>query len=225
MAWLVEFYRSPVAKKLVMAVTGILLFGFVLFHMLGNAKMYLGEEAFNAYAEGLRAFGEPFIPHGQALWVARIGLLAAALLHIWSAWSLTLINRRARPTAYVRQETVKASYASRTMRWGGVILLLFIVYHLLHLTFGSVHGDFIPENPYHNVVAGFQNPIVSAFYILANLVLAFHLYHGLWSLFQSLGWNHPSYKSLRRGFATTFALLVTAGNVSFPLAVLAGIVK
>lgn len=224
MARLVEFYRSPLAKKVVMALTGIALFGFVLVHMLGNTKMYFGEEAFNAYAEGLRTFGKPFLGHGQALWIARIGLIAAALLHIWSAWELTLLNRRARPVGYVRRETVQASYASRTMRWGGVIILLFIVYHLLHLTFGTVHASFDKSNPFQNVVEGFQNPVVSAFYILANVVLAFHLYHGLWSLFQSLGWNHPSYKNLRRHFATTFALIVTAGNVSFPLAVLAGIV-
>ena len=225
MAWLVEFYRSPLAKKAVMAITGILLFGFVLTHMLGNAKMYFGEEAFNAYAEGLRFLGSPFLPHGQALWIARIGLLVAVLLHIWSAWKLTLINRRARPSPYVRKDIVQASYASRTMRWGGVIIFLFVVYHLLHLTFGTVHSDFVEGNPYHNVVTGFQNPIISAFYILANVVLAFHLYHGLWSMFQSLGWNHPSYRNLRRSFARAFALLVTAGNISFPLAVLAGIVK
>ena len=111
------------------------------------------------------------------------------------------------------------------MRWGGVIILLFVVYHLLHLNWGTVHSDFIVGNPFHNVVTGFQNPIISAFYILANVALAFHLYHGLWSMFQSLGWNHPSYKNLRRNFATVFTLLVTAGNISFPLAVLAGIVK
>ena len=225
MAWLVDFYRSPVAKKIVMAVTGLILFGFVVGHMLGNAKMYLGESSFNAYAEGLRSLGEPFLPHGQALWIARLGLLAAVGLHIWSAWQLTLLNRRARPVSYARKETVQATYASRTMRWGGVIILVFIVYHILHLTLGTVHGSFDQGNPYHNVVSGFQNPLVSAFYIVANILLAFHLYHGLWSMFQSLGWNHPSYKNLRRHFATVFALLVTLGNISFPLAVLAGIVR
>lgn len=225
MAWLVDFYRSPLAKKVVMAVTGIILFGFVVGHMAGNAKMYLGEEAFNHYAEGLRAIGDPLLGQGQALWIARFGLLAAVLLHIWSAWQLTLLNRRARPTPYVRREMVQATYASRTMRWGGVIILLFVVYHLLHLTFGSAHPSFQQGNPYHNVVSGLQNPAVAAFYILANVALAFHLYHGLWSLFQSLGMNHSSYKSARRIFASVFSLLVTAGNISFPLAILAGIVK
>ncbi len=225
MAWLVDFYRSPLAKKAVMAVTGVMLFGFVIGHMAGNAKMYLGAEVFNHYAEGLRTLGAPLLGHGQALWIARIGLLGAVLLHIWSAWQLTLLNRRARPTAYVRRDLINATYASRTMRWGGVIILLFVVYHLLHLTFGSVHPSFEQGNPYHNVVSGLQNPWVSAFYIVANLALAFHLYHGLWSMFQSLGWNHPSYKSARRIFASVFAVLVAAGNISFPLAVLAGIVK
>jgi succinate dehydrogenase / fumarate reductase cytochrome b subunit len=225
MSGFVDLYGSPVAKKFVMAVSGLMLFGFVLVHMAGNAKMYLGEAAFNAYAEGLRAIGEPFLPHGSALWIARSGLIVAVLLHIWSAWQLTLLNRRARPRGYERKAVVQATYASRTMRWGGVIILVFIVYHLLHLTFGTVHSSFDPTNPYHNVVAGFQNYWVSGFYILANVLLAFHLYHGLWSLFQSLGWNHPSYRGLRRPLATAFAVVVTAGNISFPLAVLAGIVK
>ncbi len=225
MSRLMDFYRSPMAKKMVMAVTGVALFGFVLTHMLGNAKMYLGQEAFNEYAEGLRTLGEPFIPRTNLLWVMRIGLLGSVVLHIWSAWQVTLLNRRARPKAYRKKELISASYASRTMRWGGVIVLAFVVYHLLHLTFGSVHPDFDQSNPYHNVVSGFLNPWVSLFYIVANVALAFHLYHGLWSMFQSLGWNHPSYRSLRRPFAAVFALFVTAGNISFPLAVLAGVVK
>lgn len=224
MSRLMDFYRSPMAKKMVMAVSGAMLFGFVVGHMLGNAKMYLGEHAFNAYAEGLRSLGEPFVPHGQLLWVARIGLLAAVLLHIWSAWQLTLLNRRARPISYAKKTTTQATYASRTMRWGGVIILAFVVYHLLHLTFGSVHPNFDATNPFHNVVSGFQNVWVSLFYIVANVALAFHLYHGLWSMFQSLGLNHPSFKALRRPFAALFAILVTAGNISFPLAVLAGVV-
>jgi succinate dehydrogenase / fumarate reductase cytochrome b subunit len=107
------------------------------------------------------------------------------------------------------------------MRWGGVIILLFVIYHLLHLTFGTVHSNFIPGDVYHNVVAGFQNPLVSAFYIIANIALGFHLYHGLWSMFQSLGWNHPTFNKWRRNFATAFAIIITLGNISMPIAVLA----
>ncbi len=207
-----------------MAVTGLMLFGFVLGHMVGNLKLYLGEAALNHYAEWLRTLGEPMIPHGQALWIARIGLLAAVVLHIWSAWQVSVLSRKARPRRYVKQHYVQATYASRTMRWGGVIVLAFIIYHLLHLTFGSVHPEFEPGEVYRNVVIGFQSIWVSLFYIVANIFLALHLYHGLWSLFQSLGWNHPSIKNLRRPIAAVFALVVAAGNISFPLAVLFGVV-
>jgi succinate dehydrogenase / fumarate reductase cytochrome b subunit len=224
MAWLIEFYKSAVGKKAVMAVSGIVLFGFVVTHMLGNLKLYQGPEKLNAYAEWLRTIGEPALPHEGMLWILRLGLIAAVVLHIWSAWQVTVLSRRARPEGYARKAWVQATYASRTMRWGGVIVLAFILYHLLHLTFGTVHGDFVHGDVYHNVVSGFQNPLISGFYIVANLCLGLHLFHGLWSMFQSLGWNHPSFKAVRRPFALTFALLITAGNVSFPLAVLTGLV-
>ena len=224
MSWLIDAYRSNVTKKAVMAVTGILLFGFVLTHMAGNLKLYLGPEAMNHYAEWLRELGEPALPHGMALNLARVGLLAAVGLHIWSAWAVTQASRKARPQAYVKPDTVQSTYAARTMRWGGVILFLYILYHLLHLTFGTVHPDFIPGDVYHNVVTGFQVWWVSGVYILANLALGLHLYHGLWSLFQSLGWNHASYAGVRKHFATVFAVVVTAGNISFPVSVLAGLV-
>jgi succinate dehydrogenase / fumarate reductase cytochrome b subunit len=134
------------------------------------------------------------------------------------------MNRRARPIGYNQRDYVAATYAARTMRWGGVIILLFIIYHLLHLTFGVVHPSFIENDPYHNVVAGFQVWWVSAFYIIANLALGLHLYHGLWSMFNSLGLNHKTVNHWRRYFATAFALIITLGNVSFPIAVLIGAV-
>lgn len=224
MGWILDLYRSAVFKKYVMAITGVMLFGFVLTHMAGNLKVYAGAEAFNDYAEGLREIGKPIFGTGQFLWLARIGLLAAAVLHIWSAVSLTRLNRRARPSRYVMERHQASTYASRTMIWGGLIVLLFIVYHLLHLTFGTVHADFIPGDVYHNFVIGFQNPLVSSFYVLANLALGFHLYHGLWSLFQSLGWNGARFNDVRKTFAVGFALLVSAANISFPIAVLTGAV-
>jgi succinate dehydrogenase / fumarate reductase cytochrome b subunit len=221
----VNFYRSQLGKKIVMAVTGIVLFGFILGHMLGNLKLYLGPHALNGYAEGLRDLGEPFTPRTFLLWVARSVLLVSVVMHITSATQLTLINRKARPEDYTKRDWIAANYASRTMRWGGVIILLFVIYHLMHFTFGAVHPDFVRGDVYHNVVTGFRVPWVSGFYMVAQLALGMHLYHGLWSLFQSLGWNHPRFNPLRRVFAQTFAVVVTVGNVSFPIAVLTRLVK
>lgn len=224
MGWILDLYRSALFKKYVMAVTGVMLFGFVLTHMAGNLKAYAGAEVFNHYAEGLRELGKPIFGHGQFLWVARLGLLAAVGLHIWSAFSLTAHNKKARPDRYVKETHQKSTYASRTMIWGGVIVLLFVIYHLLHLTFGTVHSDFIPGDVYHNFVVGFQSPLVSSFYILANVALGFHLYHGLWSMFQSLGWTGARWNVLRKQFAVAFALLVSGANISFPIAVLTGVI-
>ncbi|MEM8930564.1 MAG: succinate dehydrogenase cytochrome b subunit [Acidobacteriota bacterium] len=226
MVWILDLYRSPMAKKVVMAGTGLILFGFVFVHMLGNLKLYAGPESLDTYAHFLREVGYPLIPKEGVLWAFRFGLLAAVGLHILSAWQLTQISHKARPQKYAhapkRQES---TYASRTMRWGGVILLLFIVYHLLHLTTGSVHPEFEHGAVYSNVVAGFQNPLVAGFYIIANIALGFHLFHGLWSLFQTLGWNGERFNQLRKAFAVTFALLVAGANISFPIAVLTGIVS
>lgn len=225
MSWFVRFWRAAIVKKAVMAVTGIILFGFVLTHMVGNLKLYAGEEAMDKYGEWLRVVGSPGLPEGGALWLARVVLLAAVVLHIWAAWSLNRMNRRARPDAYKKQDYTAASYASRTMRWGGILILLFIIYHILHFTTGQAHPDFLPGRPYHNLIAGFSKPLVSIFYIAANLALGFHLYHGLWSMFQSLGWNNPKFNAWRRHFATAFAVIITLGNISFPIAVMTGLVR
>jgi succinate dehydrogenase / fumarate reductase cytochrome b subunit len=210
-----------------MAITGVVLFGWIFAHMAGNLKLYLGPEHFNEYAKWLRTMGAPAIPHSTMLWVTRIGMLIAVWLHIQTATELTIMNRNARPVGYAERDYVVASYASRTMRWGGIIILLFVIYHLMHLTFGvpAVHKDFIENDPYHNVVAGFQVWWASAIYIIANCALGLHLYHGLWSMFNSLGLNHPKFNAWRRNFAVAFALIVTLANVSFPLAVLIGIVR
>jgi len=215
------FMRSSLGLKIVMALTGIVLFGFVIGHMIGNLQVYLGPEVFNHYAELLRELG-----HGMALWIARAGLLVAVGLHIWSAWRLTLMNSAARPVGYREVERRESTYASRTMRWSGVILLLFIVYHLLHFTIGvhAVHPQFVPGDAYHNFVTGFQNPLVSGFYILAMLALGLHLYHGAWSFMQTLGLSHPRYDHLRYAFAALVTLVILAGNISFPVAVLTGYV-
>ncbi len=225
MAWFPDLYRSTVGKKAVMAATGVILFGFVLGHLLGNLKLYLGPEALNSYSRFLRAAGEPLVPANFLLWAVRLVLIAAVVLHVWAAWQLTRVSRAARPDAYVAGTRIHTTYASRTMRWGGVIILLFVIYHLLHLTWGAVHPGFLPGDVYHNVVTGFQVWWVSLFYIGAQVALGFHLYHGLWSMFQSLGWNHPRFNLWRNGFAHAFAWLITLGNVSFPVAVLSGLVR
>jgi succinate dehydrogenase / fumarate reductase cytochrome b subunit len=230
MTWFGSFYKTAVGKKAVMAVTGIVLFGFVVGHMAGNLKAFAGAEAFDHYAEALRTLGAPIAPPGVLLWVVRVALLAAVGLHIHAATSLVLMARRARPADYTRRERVQLDYAARTMRWGGVILLLYVVYHLLHLTFGTVHPDFQPpdaagHHAYRNLVVGLSHPVVAGFYVLASLVLGCHLYHGLWSMFQSLGWNHPRYNHWRRAFAVAFALAVAAGFVAVPVAVLLGVLS
>jgi succinate dehydrogenase / fumarate reductase cytochrome b subunit len=225
MSWIASFYRSAVGKKAVMAVTGVFLFGWIFAHMVGNLKLYLGYEHLNTYAHWLRTMGTPAVPEAGLLWIVRLLLLAAVVFHITAATQLTLQSRASRPIGYKRREHVAATYASRTMRWGGVIILLFIFYHLGHLTFGTLHPDFRPDDPYHNVVRGFQVWWVSAFYIIANCALGLHLYHGLWAMFNSLGLNAARFNAWRRVFATAFALVITAGNVSFPLMVLLGIVR
>jgi succinate dehydrogenase / fumarate reductase cytochrome b subunit len=193
--------------------------------MLGNLKVYLGPEHYNEYARFLITMGAPLLPNKTALIIVRTLMFVAVVLHIIAATQLTIMNRKARPVAYREREYVAGTYAARTMRWGGVIILLFVFYHLGHLTFGTFHPDFIEGDVYHNFVTGFQVWWVSAFYIIANLALGMHLYHGLWSMFNSLGLNHPGFNSWKRAFATVFAIVVTAGNVSFPVAVLTGILR
>ncbi len=226
MSRVLTLWGSSVGKKIMMAVTGVILIGFIVAHMVGNLKVFMGADAFNHYAEGLRSFGAPFLAHGQALWIARIVLLVAVVIHIAAATVLTLQSKRARPVAYKKYAgDMVFSYASRTMVWGGIIILLFVIYHLLHFTTGDVHPDFIPGNAYHNFVSGFQSVPAALVYILAMIPLGLHLYHGFWSMLQTLGANNDKYNHLRRPIAAGLALLVTLGNLSFPIAVLSGVLK
>lgn len=208
-----------------MAVSGMVLFGFVLAHVAGNLKIFLGQAEFNAYARWLRQVGEPAVPHGGLLWLTRLILLASVAVHITAALQLARMNRHARGSRYVLRKTVQAGYSERTMIWTGLLVALYVVYHIMHLTLGIVHPHFLPEDPYRNVISGFRVAPVSAVYIAANLLLGLHLYHGLWSMFQSLGWNHPRYNSWRRIFAVVFAVVVTTGFVAVPLAVLVGVIS
>lgn len=219
------FYQASVGKKIAMAVTGTLLVLFVIGHFVGNLKIYLGAEEFNHYAEGLRTFGSPFFPRGYLLWIIRVVLLATVLTHIISAALLWLQSKRARPVGYRKQESLSLSYASRTMVWGGITIAAFVVFHLMHLTIGNVHPDFVPGDAYHNFVAGFQSVPVSIAYLVAMVPLGFHLYHGVWSAFQTMGAGDVRERDWRRPLALVIALAVALGNMSFPVAVLTGIVR
>lgn len=215
-----SFLSSSIGKKVVMAVTGLVLYGFVIAHMAGNLQVYLGPRAMNEYAESLRA-----LLHGAGLWIARGGLLVSVVLHIWAATSLTLESWSARPVGYRRSERRESTYASRTMVLSGPILFFFILYHLAHFTTGQAHPNFIPGDVYHNFVVGFQSLPASVFYIVAMLFLGLHLYHGAWSMLQTLGLSHPRWNRLRFAAAALFTAAVVAGNISFPLAVLSGVLR
>jgi succinate dehydrogenase / fumarate reductase cytochrome b subunit len=220
-----NLYQTAVGKKWVMAITGIVLLGYVLVHMIGNTKMYYGVSSINEYGEWLRDLGEPFFARTQLLWIFRIGLLAAFVLHIHSAYSLTRMNQKARPMGYQsKRDYIAADFASRTMRWTGVIVGLFVLFHLADLTWGTANPDFVKGDVYNNIVASFERVPVAAIYIVANLALGLHIYHGAWSIFQSLGLNNPRLNAIRRPFAIAFAVVVAAGNISFPLAVQLGLV-
>jgi len=219
-----NLYRSSVGKKVLMAVTGVLFVLFVLGHMYGNLKAFYGPEKFNHYAEFLREMGAPLFGHGQLLWLIRIVLLAAVGIHVLAALQLWRMSHVARPVKYERGLQVEEStFASRTMRWGGVLLFLFVVLHILHLTTGSIHPDFIPGDAYNNLVVGFQAWPVAVGYIIVMAVLALHLYHGVWSGLQTLGLNHPRYNGYRRPLAIIITVVVFVGFISVPVGVLTGI--
>ena len=220
-----RFWRSAVAKKWIMAVTGIMLLGFVFAHMVGNLKIYLGAGPLNTYAEWLRNLGEPALPRTVLLWIMRIGLVGAFFLHIVSAAQLTRMNHRARPSKYQSpRDYAAASFASRTMRWTGVIVGLYLIFHLMDLTWGNANPSYVRGDTYANVIHSFKRVPVAIVYILANIALAIHIFHGAWSMFQSLGLNNPKWNGARRSFAIGFATLIGVANISFPLMVVTGVV-
>ena len=208
-----------------MAVTGGILFLFVVGHLLGNLKVFQGPEHFNAYAEGLRTVGAPFFGRGWVLWIVRSVLLASLFGHIWAAVGVTRASWRARPVAYHRLDPVETTYAARTMRWGGVIIFVYVVYHLLDLTFGGLNPSFVPGDVYHNLVASFQRWPVSVAYMVAVVVVGPHCYHGLWSALQTLGLNRPPTVAWRRRVAGGIAAAITAGYIAIPAAVLGGVLR
>jgi succinate dehydrogenase / fumarate reductase cytochrome b subunit len=201
-----------------MAATGVILSGFVLGHMAGNLTAFSGAAALDGYGAALRKFP-------ALLWATRLGLLASVLLHIWAYWMLSRKSWGARPQDYRIKAYQESSWASRTMRWTGPFLAVFIVYHLLHLTTGQAHPDFQEGRIYHNLISGLRVVRVAIFYVAATAALGFHLWHGVWSLFQSVGISQPRYDSFARRLATLFTIVVVVGFVIVPLAVLAGVLR
>ena len=226
----VALYRSSVGKKVLMAATGFIWFGFLVAHMAGNLGAYLGAEHFNEYAHHLRVFGEPVLPEYSFLWAFRAFLLAAFVLHVILAIQTSRQSHQARAVGYRKVENLSFSATSRWMRWGGVLILVFLVFHILHMTTGTVHPDFIApqggeHEAFHNLVTGLSSPLVAGFYILAMVAVSAHLFHGVWSMMQTLGAAHPKYKHLRRPVAVAAALIIFFGFVSVPVSVLTGILS
>ena len=221
----VRFYEAPIGKKVVMAVTGVILFGYVVGQLLGNLQIYSSDpQQINRYAAFLHSPA-----NAVALWGIRAFLLVAVVMHITASVQLWNQNRAARPVSYHKKDDVPTSYAARTMVWSGPIVAAFIIFHVLHLTVGAVlpirdvMGN--PETPdvRYNVITGFQNPAVAGFYIIAMILLCMHLYHGLWSMFQSMGISHPRYTPKLKKGAAVVAILIAIGNISIPLAVMTGL--
>ncbi|MBP2473191.1 succinate dehydrogenase / fumarate reductase cytochrome b subunit [Crossiella equi] len=216
---------SSVLLKAVMAVTGLALFGFVVAHMVGNLKIFFGQESFDTYARFLRTVGEPLVPERTLLWIMRIGLLVAVFAHIGAATALARRARKARPVRYAHRPKVQGSYAARTMRWGGVIIALFVLYHLADLTLLWLNPHGVHGEAYRNVTADFQYWHVTLIYTAAVLTLGFHLRHGVWSALRSLGRGKARTEARLKAVALGTAVLVCAGYLSVPFAVITGLVS
>jgi succinate dehydrogenase / fumarate reductase cytochrome b subunit len=217
---LLTFWHSAVGKKVVMAITGIIGIGFVIGHMTGNLLIFRGAEAINAYGRFLHG------PAGELLWVVRVVLIASVILHVFAAYQLTQQSHAARPQNYVKREPQVSTLASRLMRWGGLLLLIFIVFHILHFTTGTIRpGVFVPGDVYTNVVTSFQIWWVALFYVVAMIFLGLHLYHGAWSSFRTVGASGRSPNPLRRQIAAAIAFIVWLGFTLVPVAVFVGVVK
>ncbi|MEI5525087.1 succinate dehydrogenase [Streptomyces brasiliscabiei] len=218
-------WESSLGKKTVMAVSGLIMLAYLVVHMLGNLKIFFGPDEFNGYAHWLRTLGEPFLHHEWALWIVRVVLVAAVVAHATAAYQLSRRDLRARPSKYVHRKR-RASYATRTMRWGGVILALFIVWHILDLTTGTVHpGGFQAGHPYQNVIDTFSTWYGNVVYIVAVLALGLHIRHGFWSAAQTLGAGSRTRDRALKTTANVLALVLTVGFVSVPVAVMTGVVS
>jgi succinate dehydrogenase / fumarate reductase cytochrome b subunit len=223
--WLLTLYRSTIGKKTIMAVTGLVLVSFVILHMAGNLQVFLGPDKLNGYSAFLKSTGE-------LLWLARLGLLAALIAHVTMAYQLTQIAKRARPVGYEMRTPQVSTLASRSMRWGGVLLLVFIVFHLLHFTTGTIYpiasikgAWFSDKDVYNNVISAFRVPWVVLFYVVVMFFLMLHLFHGAWSSVRTLGLSKPAPRPLERRIATAIAVVVWLGFTIVPVAVFFGVIQ
>ncbi|MCF6507355.1 succinate dehydrogenase cytochrome b subunit [Blastococcus sp. MG754426] len=215
---------NSVFKKAVMAVSGIIMVLYLIAHVIGNLKAFSGAEAFNSYSGWIRTVGNPALPGQTTLWAIRIVLLVAVVAHFWAAVSLWRQAKRARPQGYVTKKATAQSYASRTMRWGGVIIGAFIIYHVLDLTTGTVNAEGFDSTPYERLVASFQNPFVTIFYAISVILLGMHLRHGIWSATQTLGQSNRRREKTVSAFAVAFATVLTIGFLLVPFSVLFGLI-
>lgn len=218
-------WNSTIGKKTVMAVTGLIMVAFLLVHMLGNLKIFFGPHDFDAYAAWLRTIGEPVLHGAWYLWIQRAVLLVAVVLHVTAATQLSKRDLQARPIKYEHGQRPKATFATRTMRWGGVILALFIIWHLLDLTAGQVNPNFVKDHPYHNVVKDFQVWWINLIYIVAMLAVGLHIFHGFRSAAQTLGRRNAFRGNALQAVGTTLALVITAGFLAVPIGVMTGLVN
>jgi len=227
MARFARLYRTSIGAKSVMAVTGLLLFLFLIGHLAGNSLIFKGRDAINSYAQGLKNLG-------PLLWVIRIGLLAVFLAHVATAIKLGAANKEARPMPYAKEDTVQATWMSRYMMLTGMVVLAFVVYHLLHFTFHQFgpRGQMVEiladgttrTDVYGMVVAGFKSPLITISYVVAHIFLLLHLLHGVSSLGQTLGWNHETVTPLVRKGLPAIAVLIVVGKLCIPLSILLGII-
>jgi succinate dehydrogenase / fumarate reductase cytochrome b subunit len=217
-------YRTSIGKKVMMAVSGVVLLGFVFAHMVGNLKLFLGRNPLNAYADFLRRMGEPIFPRTLLLWGLRTVITVAFVVHIVCAVQLSIQSRRARQLRYAHADHVQANVPSVTMRWGGLTILLFLIFHLANFTWGQIHPGYtyVRSDVYDNVIQNFKVWWITVLYVAAMVALALHLYHGTWSMFQTFGWNNARWDTIIRRTATTLSLVIFLGYISVPLAVLAG---
>jgi succinate dehydrogenase / fumarate reductase cytochrome b subunit len=222
--WPLNLYQTAVGKKWVMALTGLGLVGYVVVHMIGNMHLYEGPVEIHEYAEALRDLGGDLVPRTWVLWALRLGLFTMFVLHIHSAATLTKMNAATNSKYMSTRDYAAANFASRSMRWTGVIIALFVLYHLADLTWGWWDDDWVRGDPYGNVDRSLSRIPVAIFYIVANIALAVHLFHGIFSMFTSLGVNSPKLNGIRRPLAAGIAGLILLGNLSIPIMVQANVI-